>query len=187
MPTRRDPLVSAPVDNTSPKPSRSIEDVVNNVVHLIEQNHIRLVLMQGGVGTGKTTIAKRLEKQAGMSIVSVDEFFVVDGTYNFDENRLHLAHIDCQTRASNVLSNTDAPLVVDNCNKNPQDADTYLKLTCYKALVIHIQTKNQHEVIRCGKRSTHNVLSKNVMCTANNIRPITGPGIITMSETVHGL
>lgn len=163
---------------------RTVDDIARDVLKKVEEMHVRLIVIQGPIGAGKTTLAMAIAKHGSAVVLSADDFFTHDGVYKFDGNALARAHADCQRRAMDALVNTDNYVVIDNCNKNMADASEYLRLDDNQALVVRLVPKNQNDAIRCGNRSVHRVPSTSVMRTYNSIGPLEGPGIVTMSEPV---
>lgn len=60
-----------------------------------------LVLIRGLPGSGKTTLAKQM---TGHEHFEADQFFEVDGAYQFDASKLPAAHAWCVTAANKALS-----------------------------------------------------------------------------------
>lgn len=64
-----------------------------------------LVLVRGLPGSGKSTIARQLTLIARESIhLEADMFWMVDGEYKFDANRLREAHEWCQSKTREYLA-----------------------------------------------------------------------------------
>lgn len=73
-----------------------------------------LILLRGVPGSGKTTLAKSIQPDFR---VSADDFFMVNGNYEFDASKLKEAHNWCQTEVWNYMSNSDSSetvICVDN-------------------------------------------------------------------------
>lgn len=187
MPKSSLDAVFGSVESSTPRLSRrTVDDVVTEALEKMERLAIRMVLMQGPQGVGKTTIAKAIAKRGGVQILSADDYFMKDGSYVFDGTRLADAHAACKRRAEEVLTTSEDVALIDNCNKNMRDASAYMSLVTGHVLVLRIQPKNQVEAIRCGNRSVHQVPSKNVIRTYNDTGELTGTNVITMTETVMG-
>lgn len=90
-----------------------------------------LILLRGLPGTGKTTLANTISDY----VLSADDYFMVDGEYKFDPNKLKLAHRDCLNRTRvclEVLRDEGleflAPVVVANTFTRKWEMDDYFKL-----------------------------------------------------------
>lgn len=95
-----------------------------------------IYIMQGVPGSGKSTVAKMMQKSIlldlengdTVSIRSTDDQFMVDGKYCFDQSKLggyHMKNVflverDCQDGV-NVI-------IVDNTNIKQRDAKPYIEL-----------------------------------------------------------
>jgi energy-coupling factor transporter ATP-binding protein EcfA2 len=94
---------------------------------------MRIVLLRGHSGAGKTTYARSLikalpEYQKGI-ICSADNYFMSkDGKYNFDYKKLDLAHRDCFCRfwTSIVTSGKYDLVIVDNTNTRLYELSPYI-------------------------------------------------------------
>lgn len=64
---------------------------------------MKLLLIRGLPGSGKSTIAKQL-KNIDTEWFEADMFFMRDGVYEFDVNKLHQAHMWCQRMTDESLS-----------------------------------------------------------------------------------
>ena len=67
-----------------------------------ETTQPRLVLIRGLPGSGKTTMALDYMRQ-GYRHFETDQFFMIDGKYSFDHERLHAAHAWCLDQAREAL------------------------------------------------------------------------------------
>jgi len=63
----------------------------------------RLILVRGASGSGKSTFARKLAAEIGGEVYETDEFFIVNGEYRFDPNKLGWAHKSNQRRARKAL------------------------------------------------------------------------------------
>ena len=59
-----------------PDKKRTAATVAADAIGLAERSNIRLILMQGPVGAGKTTIATELSRRPHVHCVSADDFFI---------------------------------------------------------------------------------------------------------------
>lgn len=82
---------------------------------------MKLYIMRGCSGSGKSTIAKEL----GGTICSADDYFIKDGTYNFDPKKLGSAHNYCRVKAVFALKSKTPVVVIDNTNCTLKECFTY--------------------------------------------------------------
>ncbi len=83
--------------------------------------------MRGVPGSGKSTVAKMLANGIG-KIHSTDDFFVVDGKYHFDPERLQENH-DRNFEAFCRSINEDVPIIIcDNTNVKRQYFEPYINV-----------------------------------------------------------
>lgn len=65
-----------------------------------------LTIIRGLPGSGKSTLAKQLLQGMGTQItvhLEADQYFMVDGVYKFDRNKLMAAHEWCLRETSDML------------------------------------------------------------------------------------
>ena len=171
---------------TSPSKRTAVE-VATDAIAMAERSSLRLILMQGPVGAGKTTIANEFTNWPHVHCVSADDYFMKSGVYRFNGAQLHEAHASCRQQAEDLLAyHGDGIVVIDNCNADRADAAPYLDLTNGRALIISIVPKNQADAIRCAKRSVHRVPNQASMRTYRKLETLAANGIVIMNESVKG-
>ena len=96
---------------------------------LLKENHnLKLILIRGISGSGKTTYAKNLIKQdPSLSHYEADMFFYKDGNYNFDPTKLKDAHAWCKAQTENDLQNGKS-VVVSNTFTQKWEIEPYIQL-----------------------------------------------------------
>lgn len=106
-----------------------------------------LILLRGLPGSGKTTLAKTL----GMNHFEADMFFVKDGEYKFDANKLKLAHIWCFNQVRTKMEDTKSDvlcnpkIVVSNTFTQEWEMEKYYELAEQYAYRVHsIIVENRH-------------------------------------------
>jgi predicted kinase len=84
---------------------------------------VDLVLVRGLPGSGKSTLANML----AMESIAADDFFMVDGTYQFDSSKLKDAHEWCQNKTWAALSKGDS-IAVANTFTQRWEMERYIQI-----------------------------------------------------------
>jgi len=114
-----------------------------------------LILLRGVSGAGKSTVA---ELFIDAQIISTDDFFMVDGEYQFDANSLIENHLKCTAKAEQsmhcaVVDNAKHTLIIHNTFTKDWEMQPYLVLADkYKYMVHTLIVENRH-----GSESIHDV------------------------------
>jgi predicted kinase len=85
---------------------------------------MKVTILRGISGAGKTTWVKANAKEA--VVVSADHFFLVDGEYRFDANKLQEAHVACFRRFMEAVLKKEPWIVVDNTNVSAWESAPYV-------------------------------------------------------------
>lgn len=88
------------------------------------EQDVELVLIRGLPGSGKTTIAKTMERYFN---VEADMYFMQDGIYKFEPEKLHEAHAWCLAQTTNALREGKS-VVVSNTFTRLFEIEPYLAL-----------------------------------------------------------
>ena len=86
----------------------------------------QLILMRGISGTGKSTVAKNLVGNG--EIFSTDDFFMQNGTYNFNGSKIGHYHKLNQERTEEAMKNGVSPIVIDNTMTYAWEGSEYVRL-----------------------------------------------------------
>jgi predicted kinase len=101
----------------------------------------QLILFRGLPGAGKTTLAESLCDR----VVSADQFFEKDGTYQFDANILYAAHKWCQRETERLLTEGNQIIGVANTFTMEKEMKAYFeiaeRLNCRISTII---VENRH-------------------------------------------
>jgi NEDD4-binding protein 2 len=114
--------------------------------------------MRGAPGSGKSYKAKTLVKSG--VIFSTDDFFYVDGIYQFDLSKIQEYHQKNQKRTEDAMKQGISPIVVDNTNTTAWEMKRYVNLADQYGYKISLETPdtewawNSEEL---AKRNTHGV------------------------------
>jgi len=122
----------------------------------------KFIILRGAPGSGKSFKAKQLVGNTGV-ICSADNFFTVNGHYNFDVTKIKDAHKQCQNLALDALQNEVDTVIVDNTNTTITEMKSYIphiKLAQkkgYSVEIIEADSEWAFNVDELYKRNTHNV------------------------------
>ena len=114
-----------------------------------------LILLRGVSGAGKSTVA---ELFIDAHIISTDDFFMVDGEYQFDANSLVENHMKCTAQADKAMNIAEAndvnhTLIVHNTFTKQWEMTPYMILAKKYHYTIHtLIVENRH-----GSNSIHDV------------------------------
>jgi len=117
-----------------------------------------LVVIRGIPGSGKSTLAKELGK--GGKVFSSDDFFMVNGRYQFDVAFQGEAHLWNQGRVRRAMREGVSPIVVDNTNVTLGEISPYKKLASENGYTVRYaepDTPWKFDVDELTKRNTHKV------------------------------
>lgn len=100
-------------------------------------------------GAGKSTFAELL----GAPVFAADDYFMKNGKYMFDVNKLGAAHLDCQARTIKAMQMNSPRIVVANTFTTTKELKPYMDLAakynyrCFTVIVENrMKTKNVHDV-----------------------------------------
>jgi len=127
--------------------------------------------MSGVSGSGKSTYARKLwnELEPGTycKVVSADDYFMVNGEYEFDSSKLSAAHSKCFRDYLAALQDDYSLVIVDNTNLTSEEISPYMLAASafgYEAEVITLTGKMLSEtVVMLSDRNLHGVSPNNVM------------------------
>ncbi len=105
---------------------------------------MRLVLIRGLPGSGKSTFANLIANNLGFEHYEYDMFFVVNGEYRFDATRVLDAHAWCQHNVEAVLKK-GRDVIVSNTFTRVWEMQHYLDLgEEYNAKIIVLTMEGNH-------------------------------------------
>lgn len=136
---------------------------------------MKIYIMSGVSGSGKSTYASSLAKPEDLTVVSADHYFMEDGVYRFDPSRLGQAHARCLHNFIAALNQNerepdhDRVLVVDNTNTTELELAPYVAVSAaYGHRPTLVTVVANLEV--AAARNTHGVTLQGVRRQWDNIK-----------------
>ncbi|XP_041373615.1 2',3'-cyclic-nucleotide 3'-phosphodiesterase-like [Gigantopelta aegis] len=118
-----------------------------------------MFIMRGLPGSGKSTIVRSIQSTYPISAVcSADDYFLKDGVYNFDPNKLGPAHETCRLRTEQHCQSGCPVVVIDNTNVKRWEMKEYLDLalrTNYVVVLVEPQTPWKFDARELARRNKH--------------------------------
>jgi predicted kinase len=112
----------------------------------------KLILIRGLPGSGKTTLIQDFFDECVISVCA-DDFFMINGEYCFDKNKLNDSHEWCRKQVEDHIIDNQALIAVHNTFTTEWEMQPYFKLAEeYNYQVSTIIVENRH-----GSKSVHNV------------------------------
>lgn len=130
-------------------------------------NFRNLIIMRGLPGSGKSHAAKNF----GGFVLSTDNYFMVDGVYQFNPTKIGQAHAETQLLTKACMEWLTPLLVIDNTNIRLWEMKPYLLLAKeynYKVSFAYPETPWANDPEECAKRNTHGVPLESVVRMHNN-------------------
>ncbi|KAI8893949.1 hypothetical protein BC833DRAFT_606728 [Globomyces pollinis-pini] len=131
---------------------------------------LKLILLRGASGSGKSSLTKTiLSENGGVGVVlSSDNFFVnQDGVYQFDGKQLGQAHEWNLLNAQLAMNKSITPIIIDNTHVQRWEAKPYVQYAIDKGYTVEVREPTTswwiaRDSVELARRNTHNV-SKEVI------------------------
>jgi len=116
---------------------------------------MKLTVLQGVPGSGKSTTARIISELTGAVICSTDDYFIENGVYKFDESKLSEFHKKNFERACCLMLEGNS-VIIDNTN--------ILLRSCLKYCEFAMKLGFEVEFIRCtgNYQNVHGVSGEKV-------------------------
>ncbi|KAG8516517.1 NEDD4-binding protein 2 [Galemys pyrenaicus] len=125
-----------------------------------------LVLLRGLPGSGKSFLARILQEDNPSGIIlSTDDYFYINGQYQFDVKYLGEAHEWNQNRAKEAFEKKVSPIIIDNTNLQAWEMKPYVALSQkhkYKVLFREPDTWWRFKPKELARRNIHGVSKEKI-------------------------
>jgi len=114
-----------------------------------------LWILRGCSGSGKTTVANLLSSLPDSDAIAADDYwyFIGNGEYTFDIQRLGEAHKWCQDNVKDSMENNATNVIVHNTNTTDREINPYLEMAeKFNYRVVSLVVENRH-----GSSDVHGV------------------------------
>jgi predicted kinase len=115
-----------------------------------------IIILRGLPGSGKSHLSKSLVNEP--LICSADSYFYSKGEYQFDKDKLSIAHSECYTKALNGIKDGMSKIIIDNTNSRLSEYKKYIELAKdngYQIVILEIYCHDKKEAIKFATRSKH--------------------------------
>lgn len=126
---------------------------------------LSLFILRGVPGCGKTTLGKVLSEGV-YPVFEADSYFMKDGVYKFDRDKLHYAHQVCQGAVELAMRKGTNKIFVSNTFTKGSELKPYYKIAethGYKVYCVVVE--NRH-----GGKNEHNVPAETIARMEDNVR-----------------
>nr|XP_035149737.2 NEDD4-binding protein 2 isoform X1 [Callithrix jacchus]XP_035149740.2 NEDD4-binding protein 2 isoform X1 [Callithrix jacchus]XP_035149741.2 NEDD4-binding protein 2 isoform X1 [Callithrix jacchus]XP_035149742.2 NEDD4-binding protein 2 isoform X1 [Callithrix jacchus]XP_035149744.2 NEDD4-binding protein 2 isoform X1 [Callithrix jacchus]XP_054109395.1 NEDD4-binding protein 2 isoform X1 [Callithrix jacchus] len=125
-----------------------------------------LVLLRGLPGSGKSFLARTLQEDNPSGVIlSTDDYFYINGQYQFDIKYLGEAHEWNQNRAKEAFEKKLSPIIIDNTNLQAWEMKPYVALSQkhkYKVLFREPDTWWKFKPKELARRNIHGVSKEKI-------------------------
>ncbi|XP_051020705.1 NEDD4-binding protein 2 [Acomys russatus] len=125
-----------------------------------------LVLLRGLPGSGKSFLARTLQEDNPSGVIlSTDDYFYINGQYQFDVKYLGEAHEWNQNRAKEAFEKKISPVIIDNTNLQAWEMKPYVALSQkhkYKVLFREPDTWWKFKPKELARRNIHGVSKEKI-------------------------
>lgn len=143
----------------------------DSVVDLINRGYRVMVLMRGAPGSGKSYLSRSLvDKTLGNGdyrnhIFSTDSFFMSNGTYRYQADRIEEAHRFNQNNVRTKAREGWSPIIIDNTNMTLWEMFAYVQIAAdnrYYLEILEPLTHWRFNARSLASRNTHGVSEQKI-------------------------
>ncbi|XP_010623427.1 NEDD4-binding protein 2 isoform X2 [Fukomys damarensis] len=126
-----------------------------------------LVLLRGLPGSGKSFLARSLQEDNPSGVIlSTDDYFYINGQYQFDIKYLGEAHEWNHNRAKEAFEKKISPIIIDNTNLQAWEMKPYVALSQkhkYKVLFREPDTWWKFKPKELARRNIHGISKEKII------------------------
>ncbi len=87
-----------------------------------------LIIARGPSGSGKSRMTKEVSEQYNAPVFSADDFWMINGKYQFDSDYIGEAHFWNQGRVEESMQGDASVIIVDNTNAKFHEMKPYVQM-----------------------------------------------------------
>nr|XP_019607539.1 PREDICTED: NEDD4-binding protein 2 isoform X2 [Rhinolophus sinicus]XP_019607540.1 PREDICTED: NEDD4-binding protein 2 isoform X2 [Rhinolophus sinicus]XP_019607541.1 PREDICTED: NEDD4-binding protein 2 isoform X2 [Rhinolophus sinicus]XP_019607542.1 PREDICTED: NEDD4-binding protein 2 isoform X2 [Rhinolophus sinicus] len=145
-----------------------------------------LILLRGLPGSGKSFLARTLQEDNPSGVIlSTDDYFYINGQYQFDVKYLGEAHEWNQNRAKEAFEKKVSPIIIDNTNLQAWEMKPYVALSQkhkYKVLFREPDTWWKFKPKELARRNIHGVSKEKITRMSEHYQRFVSVPIIMSSS-----
>lgn len=124
-------------------------------------------ILRGIPGSGKSSVAEELFENAYSSVVCcADDYFMVDGKYMWDQEKIGNAHMYCQSLFKKHLELETNIIIVANTSTFERDVNFYRNLAIehkYKVFVLTVENWHNGQDVHNVPAEVKDQMKKNLI------------------------
>jgi len=139
----------------------------------------KLIILRGPSGSGKSTAARKLlyersfDTSPRSAMFEADSFFMKDGKYEFDANKLPQAHAQCQKGVSDCMMIGMEMIVVSNTNMRSRDMEPYFMLANQHGYEVEVyRTPDPWDAKLFASRNVHGLTEAMIQRQIDRYQPL---------------
>jgi len=114
-------------------------------------------IMRGLPGSGKSTVARQIAENRLSTIHSTDNFFMVNGEYQFNPSKLREYHAKNLAAFTKSCEDNTPVVICDNTNTQEWEYEQYIKAAEENGYCVAIVKMKHPSTIVAAERNTHGV------------------------------
>ncbi|XP_008053779.1 NEDD4-binding protein 2 [Carlito syrichta] len=147
---------------------------------------LALVLLRGLPGSGKSFLARTLQEDNPSGVIlSTDDYFCVNGQYQFDVKHLGEAHEWNQNRAKEAFEKKISPIIIDNTNLQAWEMRPYVALSQKHKYKVHFREPDtwwKFKPKELARRNIHGVSKEKIIRMLEHYQRVVSVPIIMSSS-----